>query len=53
MTRSSVISFIKIRLQSLVAEFAGQGQLDPWTVNRLEELYRVLAVHNALGAQEG
>lgn len=53
MTRSTVICFIQTRLRSLVAEFAGEGQPDPYSLKRLEELYRVLAVHNALGAQEG
>jgi hypothetical protein len=53
MTRSTLISFIHSRLQSLVAEFAGEGQPDSYSLKRLEELYRVLAVHNALDAQEG
>ena len=53
MNRNTVTYLIQSKLRSLVAEFAGQGQPDSYTLMTLGELYRVLAVHNALGAQEG
>tara|TARA_R110002110_G_scaffold292886_3_gene506910 strand:- start:727 stop:888 length:162 start_codon:yes stop_codon:yes gene_type:complete len=53
MTRNTVTYLIQSKLRSLVAEFAGQGQPDSFTLMTLGELYRVLAVHNALSAQEG
>ena len=51
MTRATAIYLIQSKLRSLFAEFVGEGQPDSFTLTRLEELYRVLAVHNALSAQ--
>lgn len=51
MTRRTLIVMIQTRLQSLYTGFAGEGTVCAYDLNRLNEYYRVLAVHNALDQQ--
>lgn len=51
MTRDTLTIMIKSRLQNLYTIFSGKGDICTYELKRLNEYYRVLAVHNALEQQ--